>query len=508
MYLKRIIIPILLAYSFSSNAKIDDDMNITQIHQKMQQKKLTSQELVLFYLNRISKYDDNGIKLNAVVQINEKALLQAKDLDDYYIKHGKKGPLHGIPILLKDNIDTADGMANTAGSYALANNYPSKNAFLVEKLIEDGAIILGKTNLSEWANFRSTSASSGWSGLYGQSKNPYDPTTNPCGSSSGSGIAIAANFATLAIGTETDGSVTCPSAVNGVVGFKPTIGTISRQGIIPISHSQDTAGTMTRSVTDAVIMLNTLVAKDESDTGSIASNIDYLSHLKIKGLKGKRIGIARNLMGYHKKLDRIFERAVADLSAQGAIIIDNANIETYGQWNGPEFEVLLYEFKHGLNAYLKKTQGDSPKSLEALIAYNLEHKTKEMPYFEQELFEMAQAKGELTDKQYLDALTNSKLLTQEKGIDLVLNKHNLDLIIAPTSQPAWKTDWITGDHFLGSAASAAAVSGYPHITVPMGYVHGLPVGISMFGAKLSEGTLIEAAYGFEQATLHRQPPKL
>jgi Asp-tRNA(Asn)/Glu-tRNA(Gln) amidotransferase A subunit family amidase len=508
MYLKKIIIPLLLIHAFSSHAYIDENLTVTQIHQQMQSKKLTSQALVQFYLNRINKYDDNGIKLNAVVQLNENALSQAKMLDEYYSKHGKKGPLHGIPVLLKDNIDTTDGMANTAGSYALANNYPNKNAFLVEKLIEDGAIILGKTNLSEWANFRSTSASSGWSGLYGQSKNPYDTTTNPCGSSSGSGIAIAANFSTLAIGTETDGSVTCPSAVNGIVGFKPTLGTISRSGIIPISHSQDTAGTMTRNVTDAAIMLNTLVAIDKSDTGSITSTINYLSHLKADGLKGKRIGIARNLMGYHKKLDGVFEQAVKDLKNQGAIIIDNANIETYGQWNGFEFEVLLYEFKHGLNHYLSQVKGNSPKSLEALIAYNLKHKSKEMPYFEQELFEMAQSKGKLTDQQYLDALEKSKLLTQEKGIDLVLNKHDLDLIIAPTSQPAWKTDWVTGDHFLGSASSAAAVSGYPHVTVPMGYVHGLPVGISMFGAKLSEGTLIEAAFGFEQATLHRQPPKL
>ncbi|WP_042142347.1 MULTISPECIES: amidase [unclassified Pseudoalteromonas] len=508
MYLKKIIIPILLIHAFSSHAHINENLTVRQIHQKMQSDELTSQELVQFYLDRIKKYDDNGNKLNAVVQLNSNALLQAKQLDKYYLQYGKKGPLHGIPVLLKDNIDTNDGMANTAGSYALADNYPNKNAFLVEKLIEDGAIILGKTNLSEWANFRSTNASSGWSGLYGQSKNPYDPTASPCGSSSGSGIAIAANFATLAVGTETDGSVTCPSAVNGIVGLKPTLGTISRSGIIPISRSQDTAGTMTRNVTDAAIMLNSLVAKDKSDSASIDSKVDYLSHLKTDGLKGKRIGIARNLMGYHKKLDDVFEQAVKDLKAQGAIIIDNANIETYGQWNSPEFEVLLYEFKHGLNNYLKHVKGRSPKSLEALITFNLKHKSKEMPYFEQELFEMAQSKGKLTDQQYLDALEKSKLLTQDKGIDLVLKKHNLDLIIAPTSQPAWKTDWITGDHFLGSASSAAAVSGYPHITVPMGYVHHLPVGISMFGAKLSEGTLIEAAFGFEQATLHRKPPRL
>jgi len=487
---------------------ISDKMTINEIHHSMLASKLSSEQLVRFYLERIKKHDDSGVKLNAVVQLNKNALDQAKRLDKYLTINGLKGPLHGIPVLLKDNIDTIDGMANTAGSYALVNNYPKDDAFLVQQLKNAGAIILGKTNLSEWANFRSSLTSSGWSGLYGQSKNPYDSTTSPCGSSAGSGIAIAANFATIAVGTETDGSVTCPAAINGIVGIKPTLGTISRDGIIPIAHSQDTAGPMAKNVTDAVIMLNAMVKIDKNDEGGTVSSIDYLSHLKKSGLKGKRIGIVRNLMGYHKKLDLVFEQAVKDLKAQGAIIIDNTNIETQGQWDNAEFEVLLYEFKHDLNNYLRQTDKGVPKSLAELIKFNQSNSTKEMAYFDQALFIDAQSKGKLSEKIYQDALAKSKSLTQKHGIDATLKKHNLDLLIAPTVQPAWKQDWVNGDHYLGSATSPAAVSGYPHITLPMGYVHGLPVGLSMFSGKLTEGTLIEAAFSYEQATLHRKAPAL
>jgi len=489
-------------------AQVGENLTIEQIHQQMAKKQLTSQSLVSFYLTRIKQFDQNGVKLNSVVQLNKNALAQAKQLDQYFKQKGLKGSLHGIPVLLKDNIDTIDGMANTAGSLALKDNYPSRDAFLVQQLKNAGAIILGKTNLSEWANFRSTSSSSGWSGLYGQSKNPYDVSTSPCGSSSGSAISVAANFATLAVGTETDGSVTCPAAINGVVGIKPTLGTISRQGIIPIAHSQDTAGPMARNVTDAVRMLSAMVSRDGNDNGAINSEIDYLSHLRKDGLKGKRIGIVRNLMGYHNKLDQVFEQAVQDLKTQGAVIIDNTDIETNGQWDDAEYEVLLYEFKNDLNDYLKNTAEGVPKSLVELIAFNKKNSAVEMPYFDQEIFEMAQAKGELSDKDYLDALKKAKSLTQGKGIDATLKKYNLDLLIAPTVQPAWKTDWVNGDHYLGSATSPAAVSGYPHITVPMGYVLGLPVGISMFSGNLQEGILIEAAYGYEQATLHRRSPEL
>jgi Asp-tRNA(Asn)/Glu-tRNA(Gln) amidotransferase A subunit family amidase len=508
-YISRPLLLITLLFiTFQSNANIDENMTIIDMHQQMQKKRLTSEQLVQFYLQRIDKFDDNGIKLNSVVQLNKKALEQAKELDLYFTQHGFKGKLHGIPVLLKDNIDTSDGMANTAGSTALANNFPEQDAFLVKQLSASGAIILGKTNLSEWANFRSTNSSSGWSGLYGQSKNPYDTTVSPCGSSSGSGIAAAANFATVTIGTETNGSITCPAAVNGVVGIKPTLGTVSRLGIIPIAHSQDTAGPIARNVTDAVILLSVMVKSDANDTGRVTSTINYLSHLKRDGVKGKRIGIARNLMGYHQGLDNIFNKAVQSLKEQGAIIIDNTNFENSHQWDHPEFEVLLYEFKDGLNKYLANTADGIPKSLAEMIEYNKAHADIEMTYFAQEIFDMAQAKGKLTDDVYLNALAKAKRLTQEKGIDALLKQHNLDLIIAPTTGPAWKIDWVNGDHYLGAASSAAAISGYPHITLPMGYLHGLPVGISMFSGKLQEGKLIEAAYSYEQATLHRISPKL
>jgi len=498
----------LFVIALNVNAEINESTTINDIHQQMQSKQLTSEQLVQFYLQRIAKFDDNGMTLNSVVQLNKNALKQAKALDRYFLKYGFKGRLHGIPILLKDNVDTTDGMANTAGSVALAKNFPDDDAFLVKQLKEAGAIILGKTNLSEWANFRSTASSSGWSGLYGQSKNPYDITTSPCGSSSGSGIAAAANFATVTIGTETDGSVTCPSAINGIVGIKPTLGTVSRDGIIPIAHSQDTAGPMARNVTDAVILLSAMVKADKNDQDVVSSNINYLSHLKLDGVKGKRIGIARNLMGYHKGLDKVFSQAVKDLKAQGAIIVDDVNFENKDQWGDAEFEVLLYEFKDELNKYLSKTVDGIPKSLSEMIAFNKKHADIEMKYFGQEIFLMAQEKDSITDKTYLEALAKAKRLTQEYGIDALLEKHQLDLIIAPTTGPAWKTDWVNGDHYLGAASSAAAISGYPHITVPMGYVHGLPVGLSLFSGKLQEGILIETAFGYEQATKHRVPPEL
>jgi len=506
---QRLAIIITLAITaLNTNAEINQSTTINDIHQQMESKQLTSEQLVQFYLQRIADFDDKGHQLNSVVQLNKNALDQAKALDRYFLKSGFKGSMHGIPVLLKDNIDTTDGMANTAGSAALAKNFPEDDAFLVKHLKAQGAIILGKTNLSEWANFRSTASSSGWSGLYGQSKNPYDTTTSPCGSSAGSGVAAAANFATVTIGTETDGSVTCPAAMNGIVGIKPTLGTVSRDGIIPIAHSQDTAGPMARNVTDAVILLTAMVKADKDDQDVVSSNIDYLSHLKLDGVKGKRIGIARNLMGYHKGLDKVFEQAIIDLKQQGAIIVDETNFENSEQWGEAEFEVLLYEFKDELNKYLAKTDDGIPKSLSEMIEYNKKNADIEMKYFGQEIFLMAQAKGHITDKTYLEALAKAKKLTQEQGIDALLEKHNLDLIIAPTTGPAWKTDWVNGDHYLGAASSAAAISGYPHITLPMGYVHGLPVGLSMFSGKLQEGGLIEAAFGYEQATKHRVAPKL
>lgn len=485
-----------------------DELTIDDIQQKVKQGNLSYEALVRHYLARIEQHDDNGAKLNAVVAINPKVIERARALDKMRDDGKSLGPLHGIPVLLKDNIDTADGMANTAGSWALKDNYPAADAFVVKQLRDAGAIILGKVNLSEWANFRSTRSSSGWSGLHGQTKNPYDVTRSPCGSSSGSGVAVSANFTVLAVGTETDGSVTCPSAINGIVGIKPTLGTVSRSGIIPIAHSQDTAGPMARTVSDAVYMLQAMVARDKKDEGAVRSKIDYASHLKADGLKGKRIGVVRNLTGYHSGVDKVFEQALQQLREQGAIIVDNANIDTVGEWGDDEYTVLLYEFKADINAYLAGTKAGLPKTLSDLIAFNNKHTPLEMPYFGQEIFEMAQAKGPLSDSAYRTALKRAKAKSGKEGIDATLAKYDVELLVAPTTGPAWKIDKVNGDNYSGSASSAAAVSGYPHITVPMGDVQGLPVGLSFFSGHLAEGVLIEAAFGFEQATKHRQKPHL
>ncbi|WP_416306382.1 amidase [Neptunicella sp. SCSIO 80796] len=485
-----------------------EELSIKQAQQLFKSGDLTSQQLVSFYLDRIDSLDQNGVRLNSVVQLNDNALAQAKQLDKERQNNIVRGPLHGIPVLLKDNIDTADGMANTAGSLALKNNYPAEDAFVVKQLRKAGAIILGKTNLSEWANFRSSHSSSGWSGLYGQTKNPYDPTRSPCGSSSGSGVAVAANLTLLAVGTETDGSVTCPSSLNGIVGIKPSLGTVSRSGIIPIAHSQDTAGPMARTVEDAVYLLASMVGVDSKDKQAQKIDVDFTSHLKLDGLKGKRIGIVRQLMGYQPDVDDLFEQAVEVLKQQGAIIVDEVKLGDSSEWGAAEYEVLLYEFKTDLNQYLSTTAENLPKSLQALIDFNNQHQQQEMPFFRQEIFLQAQDKGPLSDKLYKDSLAKAKRLTGSQGIDAALQKHDLDLLIAPSNQPAWKTDWINGDHYTGAASSPAAISGYPHVTVPMGQVHGLPVGLSFFAGMLSEGTLIEAAYGFEQATQHRKPPEL
>ncbi|MEW6981560.1 amidase [Colwelliaceae bacterium 6471] len=490
---------------FHSQAGVPDSTLISDIHKRMLAGEISAQKLVNHYFERIRKLNDAGPTLNAVVQINKNALIEARTLDDYFKKNGLIGPLHGIPVLLKDNIDTNDGMANTAGSYALKDNFPSQDADLVKQLRKAGAIILGKTNLSEWANMRSSMSSSGWSGLYGQTLNPYDTSTSPCGSSSGSAVAVAANFAVLAVGTETDGSVTCPAAVNGIVGIKPTLGLISQQGIIPIAHSQDTAGPMARNVTDAVTMLLAMLNKNEIPANK---NVNYLDHLIIDGLKGKRIGVVRNLTGYHAGTDKVFEQAINEIKAQGAIIIDNTNLATLHQWDDAEFEVLLYEFKQDINHYLSTTAKSLPKSLSDLISINEKHQDTEMKYFDQAVFHLAQAKGPLSEKEYLQALMLSKALTQKQGIDKLIQTHQLDLLIAPTGQPAWKIDWINGDNYLGAGYSAAAVAGYPHITVPMGFVHHLPVGLSMFSGAYQEAALIEAAYSYEQATKHRKAPQL
>jgi amidase/aspartyl-tRNA(Asn)/glutamyl-tRNA(Gln) amidotransferase subunit A len=505
-----IVIALIATNSFAARAseaisKQLHELTLNETQTLLRDNTITVTQLSNYYLQRIEKFDDTGPTLNAVVTLNQQLAEQVAALDKKLKSDAPLGTLFGAMVLLKDNID-ATGMPNTAGSWLLREHVPSKDAYLVEKLKAQDAIILGKTNLSEWANFRSTMSSSGWSSLHGQTLNPHDTTRSPCGSSSGSGVAVAADFTLLAVGTETDGSVTCPAAVNGIVGIKPTLGFISRSGIIPIAHSQDTAGPMARSVADAVVMLEAMMGEDKNDASSIAP-APLAEYLKADGLKGKRIGVVRNMMGYHPQLDDVFEAQLSILEKAGAIIIDHANIEDKGGWNEDEYNVLLAEFKAGLNHYLTKSNAPI-KSLQEAIDKNEAAKERTMPLFGQEIFISAQEAPELTDKRYLDALRSAKQKAGKDGIDATLAKYNVDLLIAPTTAPAWKIDHIDGDHFLGSASGAAAIAGYPHITVPMGEVHGMPVNMSFIGGAESEGVLIEAAYGFEQATHARITPLL
>lgn len=491
----------------ATDAFAHDEADIAGLQAKFADGTLTSHALVQAYLDRIAAIDDAGPMLRAVIETNPRALQEA-DARDAERKAGKvRGPLHGIPVLLKDNID-ATPMVNSAGSLALAAHRPKNDAFLVAKLRDAGAVILGKTNLSEWANFRSSRSTSGWSARGGQTRSPYALDRNPCGSSSGTGTAIAANLATVGIGTETDGSIICPAAVAALVGIKPTVGLVSRSGIIPISHSQDTAGPMARTVADAVAVLTAIAGVDTADdatTGSAThAAIDYAAHLKPDALKGARIGVLRKSMGYQPGVDAATERAIAAMQAAGATIVD-AEIPTAGQWDEDEFKVLLYEFKAGLDAYLASS-GAPVKSLADLITYDKANATKEMPWFAQEIFEQAQAKGPLTDAAYLKARDDARALAGPKGIDAALRAHKLDALIAPSMSPAWLTDPVNGDHFTGAGYGAAAVARYPSITVPMGDVQGLPVGITFMGTAWSEPRLIELAYAFEQATKARKPP--
>ena len=483
------------------------EAGIAELQQRMRAGELSSHALTQAYLERIAAIDDAGPTLNAVIETNPQALAEA-DARDAERKAGRvRGPLHGIPVLLKDNID-ATPMVNSAGSLALAEHRPKDDAFLVRRLREAGAVILGKTNLSEWANFRSTRSTSGWSGRGGQTRNPYALDRNPCGSSAGTGSAIAANLASVGIGTETDGSIICPSAVNGLVGLKPTVGLVSRDGIIPISYSQDTAGPMTRSVADAALLLSAMAGRDEADAATAESAgravFDYQTHLNKDGLRGARIGVLRDSMGYQPDVDAAMERAIATIEAAGGEVVD-ANIPTAGQWDEAEFEVLLYEFKSGLNDYLAAS-GAPVTSLAGLIEFNREHAAQEMPYFGQELFEQAQAKGSLRDQAYIDARMKARRLAGPEGLEAALQARDLDALIAPAS-PAWPTDLINGDHFTGAGYGVAAVAGTPSITVPMGDSHGLPLGLVFLGPAWSEPRLIELAYAFEQATRARKPPR-
>jgi amidase len=487
-----------------------EELTISELQDGMKSGKFTARSLVRKYLDRIDEIDRHGPAINSVIEINPDAVGIAEALDRERKEKGARGPLHGIPILIKDNIDTADRMMTTAGSLALVGSRPAQDAFVARKLREAGVVILGKTNLSEWANFRSSHSTSGWSGRGGQTKNPYVLERNACGSSSGSGAAPSANLCSVAVGTETDGSVVCPSSTNSLVGIKPTVGLISRSGIIPISHSQDTAGPMARTVSDAATLLGALTGIDPSDgaTKTQRSFRDYTQFLDKRGLKGARLGVARKYFGFNDRVDKLMNDRIGEMKKLGAVFVDPADIPTSGKFDDSELEVLLYEFKADLNTYLRRLgPGAQVHSLKEVIEFNEKNRDSEMPYFGQDLFIKAEAKGPLTEKKYLQALAKNHLLSRTQGIDFIMRKHRLDALIAPTGGPAWPTDWINGDHFTGGYSTASAVAGYPHITVPAGYVFGLPVGISFFGAAWSEPKLIQYAYAFEQATRARQAPR-
>ncbi len=488
-----------------------EEATIADLQAAMQAGKHTARSITEMYLTRIEAFDKKGPAVNAIIEINPDALPIAEKMDEERQKAGIRGPLHGIPVLIKDNIDTADRMQTTAGSLALIGWPPRQDAFLVQQLREAGAVILGKTNPSEWANFRSTRSSSGWSGRGGQTRNPYVLDRNPCGSSSGSGVAAAANLCAAAVGTETDGSIVCPSSANSVVGIKPTLGLVSRSGIVPIAHSQDTAGPMARTVADAVALLGAMTGVDPRDpataNGRGKAYRDYTQFLDSGGLEGARIGIARKLFVAHEKVVALAEAAIEVMKSQGATIVDPADIPKTDELDKPEFEVLLYEFKADLNAYLAARGAGSPaRSLEELIEYNEQNRETEMPYFAQEIFIMAQEKGPLSSPEYVKALEDARRLSRDEGIDAALREHHLDAIMAPTGGPPFLTDPVNGDHYTGGSSTPVAVSGYPNITVPMGYVFGLPVGISFFAGAYSEPSLIKIAYAFEQATKVRRPP--
>lgn len=489
------------------------ELSVAELQQRMQRGALTSRTLTAAYLQRIAQIDAAGPTLRSVIEVNPDALAIATAMDAERRAGKVRGPLHGIPVLIKDNIDTADKMQTTAGSLALVGAPAPRDAYLVERLRAAGAVLLGKTNLSEWANFRSTRSTSGWSGRGGQTRMPYVLDRNPCGSSSGTGSAISANLAAIGIGTETDGSIICPSSICGLVGLKPTVGLVSRSGIIPISASQDTAGPMTRTVADAAALLTVIAGADPRDGATAASAghvaSDYTTFLDAKALEGARIGVARNMAGIHPMVDAAFERAIAALRTAGAVIVDPCDVPTVGQTDDHETEVLLYEFKDGINAYLASRGSTTRmKSLGDLIAFNRDNASREMPWFGQEQFEKAQSKGPLSDSNYQRALAACRRLSREEGIDAVIARHHVDAIIAPSNGPSWPIDLINGDRYTGGNSSVAAVAGYPSITVPMGFAGPLPLGVSFIGGAWSEGRLLALAYAFEQATHARRAPTL
>ena len=489
-----------------------EELTIGQLQALVDCGKASAVSLTKKYLARIEAIDRRGPKLNAVIELNPDALAIAAEMDHERVAKGKRGPLHGIPVLIKDNIDTHDRMTTTAGSLALKGSIPPRDSFVVERLRAAGAVLLGKTNLSEWANFRGSLSTSGWSGRGGQTRNAYALDRNPSGSSSGSAVAVSANLCAVAVGTETDGSILSPSSFNGIVGIKPTLGLISRSGIIPIAHSQDTAGPMGRTVSDAAILLGVLAGADPTDPVTAPcttkSHDDYTRFLDPIGLRGTRLGVARNFFGFHPKVDELMESALAEIKRAGAELIDPVPIPKPPELESAEIEVLRYEMKADMNAYLAMLGSDAPiHTLKDIIAFNQQHRNQELKWFGQEELIKSEAKGPLTEKAYLEALATCRRLSRTEGIDRTMAEHRLNALIAPTATPAHVTDWLLGDHGLGDSTTPAAVAGYPSITVPAGLVSGLPVGISFFGSAWSEPMLLRIAYGFEQATKARRPPR-
>ncbi|HEV2421860.1 MAG TPA: amidase [Candidatus Acidoferrales bacterium] len=488
-----------------------DEISVGELQEGMKSGRFTAHSIAQKYLERINEIDKQGPAINSVIELNPDALSIADSLDEERKSKGPRGALHGIPVLIKDNIGTSDRMMTTAGSLALSGFTPAKDSGVARHLREAGAVILGKTNLSEWANFRSNSSSSGWSGRGGQTHNPYATDRNPCGSSSGSGAAASANLAAVTIGTETDGSIVCPSSANGVVGIKPTVGLVSRAGIIPISHSQDTAGPICRTVADAAALLSAIAAVDTDDPATKVPGRkaypDYTSFLDKGGLRGARIGVVRKLFFMHDKLDPVMKAALDAMKSEGAVVVDPVAIETLGKFDGSENVVLQYEFKADVHAYLAQFSDAPVHSLKDIIEFNERNHDKELLYFGQEVMIESEKRGPLTDKAYVDALAKNHLFARQQGIDAAINKYKLDALVAPTGGPAWVTDLVNGDHDTGGSSSPAAVAGYPNINVPAGFVFGLPVGISFFGRAWSEPVLIKIAYAFEQATRVRKPPQ-
>ena len=503
-------VPAPVAGHFERDFELDE-ITIDDLQKAFQSGQYSCRSLPEKYLARIQEIDKAGPMLNSVIELNPDALSIADALDQERKSKGPRGPLHGIPVLIKDNIDTSDRMSTTAGSLALVGSHPPKDAYVAAQLRKAGAVLLGKTNLSEWANIRSSHSTSGWSGRGGLTRNPYALDRNPCGSSSGTGAAVSANLSVAGVGTETDGSVVCPSSSNGLAGLKPTVGLVSRSGIVPISHSQDTAGPMARTVRDVAILLGAMAGADPEDSATADSRgkvfPDYTKFLDPRGLKGARLGVVRKYCGFNDAVDHFMDSLIDEMKRAGAEIADPADIPTIGKFDDSELTVFYYELKADLAAYLARRGSSSVKSLKDVIDFNELNRGREMPYFGQDIFLKSEQKGPLTSKEYLDALALNRRLSRVEGIDFIMDKFKLDALVAPTAGPAWLTDLINGDHAAGNSSSAAAVAGYPNINVTAGYLWGLPVGISFFGRAWSEPTRLKIAYSFEQLTKARQKPR-